>query len=80
MIVHASDFANSARQFHTCKKGTFRLFEEFFEQGDVEKEKSLPVSFLCDRQNTGIAKSQPGFMNFVVLPLFKCMVEVIPEA
>ena len=30
MIVHASDFALSTRQFKTVKKGTYLLFEEFF--------------------------------------------------
>ena len=57
MIVHTSDFANTTRGFETVHKGTFKLFEEFFEQGDLEKEKNLPVSFLCDRETTGVAKS-----------------------
>ena len=80
MIVHSSDFANSARKFETARTGTFRLFEEFFQQGDMEKEKHLPVSFLCDRETTKVAQSQPGFLGFVVLPLYRSMIEVIPQA
>lgn len=49
---------------------TILLFEEFFNQGDVEKEAGLPVSFLCDRETTQIPQSQPGFVNFILAPLF----------
>ena len=46
----------------------------------MEKEKHLPVSFLCDRETTKVAQSQPGFLGFVVLPLYRSMIEVIPQA
>lgn len=52
------------------KKWTYLLFDEFFDQGDLEKEKGLPISMLCDRDNTNVAQSQPGFIGFVVMPLF----------
>ena len=55
------------------------LFEEFFLQGDLEKEKSLPVSFLCDRETTNVAKNQPGFSNFIVIPLFTHLAELMPN-
>ena len=79
IVVHASDFANSARDFHITKKGSWYLFEEFFFQGDCEKEQNLPVSFLCDRDTTFISKSQPGFLKFVVIPLYKTMIEMFPD-
>lgn len=34
--------------------------EEYFKQGDREKELGLPCSPLCDRDNTLIADSQIG--------------------
>ncbi len=34
---------------------------------------------LCDRETVEIAASQPGFINFVVMPLFQCLSNVIPE-
>ena len=80
MIIHSCDFALSARLFDTVKKGTYALFEEFFNQGDMEREKNLPISFLCDRNTTFVAKSQPGFLGFVVMPLYRSMMEVIPAA
>jgi hypothetical protein len=45
--------------------------EEFFNQGDIEKDKGMPVSMYCDRDNTNIAKSQTGFIQNLVLPLYE---------
>lgn len=45
--------------------------EEFFLQGDAERGLKLPISFLCDRENTTIPKAQSDFFGFVALPLFK---------
>ena len=55
------------------------LFEEFFDQGDLEKQEGLPVSMLCDRETTNIAASQPGFIKFVTEPLFQALYNVMPE-
>ena len=37
------------------------------------------MTFLCDRETTNIAESQPGFHNFIVLPLWQVAVEIMPE-
>lgn len=62
MCLHSCDVSNPSRTFKTVKDWTYLLFEEFFMQGDLEKEKNLPVSMLCDRTTTHVAKSQPGFI------------------
>lgn len=50
--VHAADVSTQTRSFEIAVEWTKLLFEEFFAQGDIEKEKGLPVSFLCDRETT----------------------------
>jgi hypothetical protein len=45
----------------------------------VEKHSNLPVSFLCDRETTAVAKSQPGFVDFIVAPLFTTIYDVSPD-
>lgn len=45
-----------------------QLLEEFFQQGDKERELGLPFSPLCDRNNTLVAESQIGFIEFIVEP------------
>ena len=39
--------------------------EEFFQQGDLEQERGLDFSPLCDRQNTMVPQGQIGAHNFV---------------
>lgn len=40
-------------------------------QGDLEKAAALPVSPMFDRNKSGITKSQTGFFDIVVFPLFQ---------
>ena len=56
------------------------LAEEFFLQGDREKEEGLPVSFLCDRDSVVLAKSQIGFLEFMIFPLLDAIALSVPSA
>lgn len=47
-----------------------QLEEEFFRQGDVERAAGMTVSPLFDRSKQGITKSQVGFFDIVIIPLF----------
>ena len=49
-----------------------------FRQGDREKALGLPVSALMDRSKPGVTKSQPGFFQVVVLPLFTAFTTHFP--
>ena len=79
LLVHAADVSTQVRPFGVAIKWTWLLFEEFFDQGDREKEQDQPISFLCDRTTTCISTSQPGFMNFIVVPLFSAIADLAPE-
>lgn len=78
-IVHTSDISNPAKHFDIYSKWTELITTEFFNQGDMEKSHNLPVSFLCDRATTNIPKSQIGFINSIVWPLFKILSFMVPE-
>jgi hypothetical protein len=39
----------------------------------------VQVSFLMDREKPGVTKSQPGFVDFVVRPLFDTWVACFPD-
>jgi hypothetical protein len=39
-----------------------QLEEEFFRQGDVERQTNMPISPLFDRAKQGITKSQVGLL------------------
>ncbi|KXZ45534.1 hypothetical protein GPECTOR_53g120 [Gonium pectorale] len=56
------------------------LEEEFFSQGDRERQLGLPISPLFDRSKQGVSKSQVGFYEFVALPLAHAMASAFPGA
>ena len=39
----------------------------------------LALSLLCDRRTTNVAKSQIGFISFVVQPYFEAIAKFIPH-
>eukprot|EP01112_Ceratiomyxa_fruticulosa_P008068 TRINITY_DN2092_c0_g1_i2.p1 TRINITY_DN2092_c0_g1~~TRINITY_DN2092_c0_g1_i2.p1 ORF type:complete len:551 (+),score=114.39 TRINITY_DN2092_c0_g1_i2:779-2431(+) len=72
LMIKCSDISNPARPLDIYLKWVDRVMEEFFSQGDKEKQLSLPVSNFMDRnQPTQIPKCQSGFINYIVLPTFK---------
>lgn len=52
MIVKCSDVSNSARTTNIYVRWANLICDEFFEQGDIEKELNLPVSPFMDRRTT----------------------------
>ena len=78
-MFHLADISNPTKEFDVYKTWTDTLFNEFFEQGDLEKKANLPVSMFCDRDTTNIAKTQKGFLNFVIKPSYSLVCEVLPK-
>lgn len=55
--------------------------EEFFLQGDKEKESGMDISPMCDRLNSTIEKSQVGFIDYIVHPLWETWADLVhPDA
>ena len=70
MGLKCSDIGHSAKSTDLHEKWTQLVCEEFFLQGDIEKQRKQVVSMYCDRENTDIAKSQAGFIKNICLPLY----------
>lgn len=68
LVLHCCDISHPAKKWDLHHKWTMLLLEEFFRQGDLEQELGLPFSPLCDRNNTLVAESQIGFIEFIVEP------------
>jgi len=77
--VHTADLSNPAKINSIFIKWTEIVYQEFFTQGDKEKELGKNPSFLCDRETTNIYKSQVGFVKFVVIKQFETMYNLMPE-
>lgn len=57
-MLHCADLSNPTKPLDIYKKWVDVLLEEFYQQGDKEKELGLDISPMCDRLNTTVAKSQ----------------------
>lgn len=80
MAMHSSDISFLCREVPVFTKWVDLLFEdEFFKQGDIEREQGLKVSFLCDRETTNKSSANAGFVNFAPLPLFKVISVLMPS-
>ncbi|KAK6629518.1 hypothetical protein RUM43_003335 [Polyplax serrata] len=71
IALKCADISNPCRPWDVSKKWSQKVCEEFFRQGDYERQLNLPVTALCDRQSTSVPKIQAGFFTFVVYPLFE---------
>eukprot|EP00798_Chlamydomonas_sp_ICE-L_P016316 gene16316-22505_t len=80
VAIKCADLSNLANSERVARKWVLQLEEEMFRQGDREKAAGLPISALMDRSKAGVTKSQPGFFNVVVLPLFSSFVNFFPAA
>lgn len=57
-LVHCADLSNPTKPLPLYKRWVALLMEEFFQQGDKEREASMDISPMCDRHNATIEKSQ----------------------
>lgn len=67
--LHCADVSNPARPLNLAVKLAELVQEEFFLQGDLEKQHKLPVSLFMDRDRPAFPKMQVGFIEFIVKPL-----------
>jgi hypothetical protein len=57
MLFHLADISNTTKPWDVCKMWIDLLFVEFFNQGDLERQRGSPISYLMDRCTVNIAKS-----------------------
>ena len=75
-LIHLSDISHNAKPFELTSKWVDLLNQEFYYQGDKEKEMGLKVSYLCDRNNIDLPKSQIGFINAFIIPPFELLEKI----
>eukprot|EP00931_Biecheleriopsis_adriatica_P048556 TRINITY_DN28063_c0_g1_i1.p1 TRINITY_DN28063_c0_g1~~TRINITY_DN28063_c0_g1_i1.p1 ORF type:complete len:813 (+),score=168.30 TRINITY_DN28063_c0_g1_i1:185-2623(+) len=78
LFLHFSDVSNALKPWAICYVWAMRVLDEFFAQGDEEKELGLPVGMLNDRAVVNRPGSQHGFINFLVAPLVGPTVDLFP--
>lgn len=63
-MVHCADLSNPTKPLEIYKKWLDRLMTEFFRQGDMEREKGLDLSPMCDKLTATVEKSQVSHVTF----------------
>ncbi|XP_074099670.1 uncharacterized protein LOC141527864 isoform X2 [Cotesia typhae] len=71
IALKCADISNPCRAWDISRKWSYKVCEEFFRQGDYERQLNLLVTPLCDRTVMSIPKIQVGFFKFVVTPLYQ---------
>lgn len=64
-MVHCADLSNPTKPLDIYRRWVSLIMEEFFQQGDREREQGLDVSPMCDRQNATIEKSQVCYSDLL---------------
>ena len=74
-LMKAGDVSNVTKPFEMSRMWAMAVTEEFYRQGDMEKEKGVKVQPMFDRsKNNELARGQIGFIDFVVGKYFKDIV------
>ncbi|GFO10918.1 CAMP-specific 3',5'-cyclic phosphodiesterase 4c [Plakobranchus ocellatus] len=80
-MVHCSDLSSPTKPLDLYKLWVDRLMGEFFRQGDLERQQGLDISPMCDRHTATIEKSQVGFIDYIVHPLWETWADLVyPDA
>lgn len=77
-LIKCADISNCARPFESAKRWAKILAEEFFEQGDLERELGMTVLPINERGKIPLEDFQLSFKRFVALKLFESVSKVTP--
>ncbi|MEQ2239025.1 cAMP-specific 3',5'-cyclic phosphodiesterase 4B, partial [Ilyodon furcidens] len=80
-MVHCADLSNPTKPLCVYRQWTERIMEEFFRQGDKERERGMEISPMCDKHTASVEKSQVGFIDYIVHPLWETWGDLVhPDA
>eukprot|EP00899_Mesostigma_viride_P018656 jgi/Mesvir1/26792/Mv20560-RA.2 len=80
IALKVADIGHSAKKLDIHRRWTAAITEEFYLQGDKEREAGMPVSAFMDRRTGDLPKSQLGFFSFIALPLVEAWVSKFPDS
>ena len=75
-LLHAADISNPSKPWNLCRRWAGLVLKEFWIQGDQERVRGLEVSYMMDRFTVNVAKSQVGFIDVIVKPVFFALREI----
>ncbi|NXJ03339.1 PDE4B phosphodiesterase, partial [Odontophorus gujanensis] len=82
-MVHCADLSNPTKSLELYRQWTDRIMEEFFQQGDKERERGMEISPMCDKHTASLCSHvlQVGFIDYIVHPLWETWADLVqPDA
>ncbi|XP_014851049.1 PREDICTED: cAMP-specific 3',5'-cyclic phosphodiesterase 4B-like isoform X3 [Poecilia mexicana] len=80
-MVHCADLSNPTKPLDLYRQWTDRIMDEFFHQGDREREKGMEISPMCDKHTASVERTQVSFIDFIVHPLWETWADLVhPDA
>jgi hypothetical protein len=77
--IHVADISSASKKLPQALEWAHRIHDEFWKQGDKERELGIPVTAVMDRNRPNFAKSQMAFVNMVVDPLYRIWINLVPQ-
>eukprot|EP00520_Triparma_pacifica_P017633 CAMPEP_0118661916 /NCGR_PEP_ID=MMETSP0785-20121206/16542_1 /TAXON_ID=91992 /ORGANISM="Bolidomonas pacifica, Strain CCMP 1866" /LENGTH=1391 /DNA_ID=CAMNT_0006555403 /DNA_START=25 /DNA_END=4197 /DNA_ORIENTATION=+ len=80
IVLHSADLSNPCRPWELCRKWSLLVGEEFNAQVSKEKSMGLPfLPFMESDSDESKAKQETSFIEFIIEPMWKDVVEFLPE-
>lgn len=76
-MVHCADLSSPTKPLELYREWTRRVMEEFFHQGDLERQMCFDISPMCDRITASIEKTQVGFIDYIAHPLWEAWADLV---
>lgn len=80
MTLKCADLGHLVQPWDQHFQAVENLQEEMFRQGDLEKSSNQAISPLMDRRNSGLHRSQVGFIRAIAIPMYSAFTKLFPQA
>merc|ERR1712118_510551 len=77
--LRCADISWACHAPHLSMRWGEKFIEEFFNQGDIEKQVGIQISPFSDRDIVQPQKAQMGFLTVIVLPLYSMFIFTLRE-
>ncbi|KAG5481078.1 hypothetical protein LSCM1_06756 [Leishmania martiniquensis] len=79
IALKVADISNCGRPLDIYLRWGWKVSDEFYQQGDRERNLGLECSPFMNRLQPSLAKSQIAFMNYIIIPFFEQVAELLPD-
>ncbi|ORC92704.1 phosphodiesterase [Trypanosoma theileri] len=79
IALKMADISNCGRPLDIYLKWSAKVSDEFYMQGDRERNLGMSCSPFMDRMQPALAKGQIAFMSYIIIPFFEMVAGLVPN-